>query len=119
MNKQILKEFILAVGILIIISLCLSFRMPTHVYMMLHGVLIIFFGIFSFLVWTSKPDDERQKYHKALSSEIAFFSGTSMLVVAIAYQNFFETHVDAWLLVSLAVMVFSRTFIQYFLEKRR
>lgn len=118
MNKQILKEIILTVFILVMILISCNMKMADDMYVILHGFLVLSFGVLSLMIWSSKSEDERHKYHRAFSSEVGFFSGALTLIAIIAYQSIFKHEVGIWLLVILGVMVVSRTLTQYLMEKK-
>jgi hypothetical protein len=50
MNKQILKEIILTIIILILIAISCNMEMPPKFYISLNGILVLAFGLFSFFV---------------------------------------------------------------------
>lgn len=117
MNKRILKEVLLAFGVILISALCFINDMPSMTYMVIHSLLVVAFGFFALYVWRTKAIDERDYYHRTLSAEGAFIIGGLFSVIAIAYQSFAHYSIDPWLFVILIVMILSRILISIYLNR--
>ena len=97
----------------IIISLLVIFLnpfnllMPPSVVMMLIVGLIIFFGVFAAVIWKEKPQDEREAVLSQKAGRIAFLTGTTMLIVGIAYQEYYHA-LDPWLIYAFVAMILGK-----------
>ena len=112
-------EIIFSVLLIIALTLCLNpmnlFMPPPIVNMLVVGLLLIF-GLFSIYIWKERKGDERENYHKILSGHLAFLTGSSILVIGIAYQELNHA-LDPWLVFALIGMVIAKVISHIYSDK--
>lgn len=112
-------EIIFSVLLIIALILCLNpmnlFMPPPIVNMLVVGLLLIF-GLFSIYIWKERKGDERENYHKILSGHLAFLTGSSILVIGIAYQELNHA-LDPWLVFALIGMVIAKVISHIYSDK--
>ncbi len=119
-NNTYLKQAVLSLPMLIILLVFINpfdFFITVKVWMALLTVFILFFLIFSILLWTVKPEDEREDQHISISSRLAFTIGTIVLTAGIVYQSF-KGNFDPWLPAVLIFMILTKIISLLYLRKR-
>lgn len=71
------------------------------------GLLLASFGIFAGLFWLENAADEREAVLVDKAGRLGYLSGLSVLVIALVLQSFNHS-VDAWLVLTIAVMILSK-----------
>lgn len=71
------------------------------------GLLLASFGIFAGLFWLENAADEREAVLVDKAGRLGYLSGLSVLVIALVAQSFNHS-VDAWLVLTIAVMILSK-----------
>ncbi len=120
MTRNAYIEIALAVVLLGISVLVLNpfhFWMPDMAHIVVLGCLVAAFGAFSALVLREQASDEREEAHRMLSGRVAFLTGATILVVAIAYQSEMG-NVDPWLVFALVGMVFAKLLVRLYGDLR-
>ncbi len=117
MNKQIKKEILVGIMMVFIAILCVFYAITPVMYLTTHIIAIGFFVLFSFMIWQTKPSDERASKHRAISSDVAFTVGGTFLGIAMMFQIYDQGKIDVWLMVTLASMILSRIISQIWLNK--
>lgn len=101
------------VSAIIILGIAILFLNPTHLTMpdsmnsMLILAMIISFLFFSAFILKESSSDERETLHKIAASRISYLVGVGALVLGIVIQAL-NHNIDAWLVVVLSIMVFSK-----------
>ena len=110
MKNNIISEIIVSLILIILLVVILN---PFKIWMpdMMHvAVLIAVFAvfiIFSIFILREKVIDEREGVHRMIASRAGFLSGAIIMIVGIIVQGFHGA-VDAWLILSLVVMVLAK-----------
>lgn len=82
------------------------------------GTLLVGYTVGLSLVGEGAIIDERQEYHRYISTRIAYITGVSILCIGIIYQLF--THnLDYWLLAGLIVINLSKIISLIWLEQKK
>ena len=109
-NNIFFNELTISVILVILLVLFLNpldFLMPSPFVMMLIVLLIAFFGIFTTSFWREQPKDEREGFHSMYAGRLAFFTGSTILVIGIVMQEL--RHItDPWLIFALAGMIIAK-----------
>ncbi len=119
MNSWI-TELILSLILIIVLIVCLNpfgLLMPPPMVMALILFLVIIFGVFSIFIWKERRGDERENYHKIISGHFAFLTGSTLLIIAIAYQEL-NHELDPWLVLILIGMVLAKLLSQFYSNKK-
>jgi Na+/glutamate symporter len=64
-------------------------------------------ALFAIFVLREKAQDEREIAHRMLSGRVAFLVGSALLTFGVIIQSLNHS-VDAWLVVTLVAMIFSK-----------
>lgn len=75
--------------------------------LVISGLLLASFGIFAGLFWQEHAADEREGAIVDKAGRLGYLSGLSVVVIALVVQSFNHT-VDAWLVLTIAVMIISK-----------
>jgi len=126
MSKKILLKHCHEIAVSLILALLLIYVInPGMLWMpsMLEKhigilVLVLFIG-FSIFFWREKPRDEREILHAAHAGRYAYFAGASVLMIGILYEFYTHYEVDIWLLISLAIMILTKTGIRIWNEFKK
>jgi hypothetical protein len=121
MNKSILYQTITAVIILILLLFAanpLNFWMPSALIMLLVCSIAIAFFAFTAFLFQEKPRDEREQLHNLIAGKIAFFVGSTILVVATIVKEL-EGKPDPWILSALGAMVFTKIIVRIITELKQ
>lgn len=103
------QEGIIAVILVGLLILCYQqIQMPETLSMVLHGALVLVFGVFVVFIWKERASDEREKEHQMFAGRIAFLAGSMTLFAGVVWQGLIMHDVDPWLLGSLIVMVVAK-----------
>lgn len=79
-------------------------------------ILVLLFVFFSVFSWKGDLRDEREVAHSHFASRVAYLSGTTVMVVGIAYQAFMHD-MDVWLVIALVVMILGKIFAGRYSER--
>lgn len=104
------KELVMSVVLVLLALLFLDplmILMPNSAIYALMAGLVLVFAAFAGLVWRERAEDEREEFHKMLAGRIGYLAGMVVLIFGILYQAF-SSHVDAWLVVALVVMIVAK-----------
>jgi hypothetical protein len=99
--------------VLVILGIALILFNPTHLLMpdsvstLLMLGLVVSFLVFLGIVWKEQARDERDTYHIQKSGRVAFFVGTTILVIGVIAQAT-KHDIDPWLLLALSGMVLTK-----------
>ncbi len=108
--KNNIKEIILTLGLLVTAVLLLNpyhFWMPDIMVICMLAIILVLFAIFAIFILREKSVDERDTQHRTLAGRNSFLAGSAFLIMGIIFQGY--THsVDAWLVVTLIVMVVTK-----------
>ena len=111
MNNKLLQKNIYekGAGCILIVLLALIFNpfhfwMPSMMVLMILGLILVVFGIFSVYLLQEKTVDEREDHHKMISGRFAFLAGSAVLIIAVIVQEIYG-HIDVWVVVALVVMI--------------
>jgi len=110
MKNNFLQEIIVSGVLIILLVLFLNpfeLWMPPILLMMMVLGLVVVFSLFASFIWRENNKDEREGLHKMMAGRIAFLAGTATLVIAIIIQSF-RHELDAWLVVTLGVMILAK-----------
>jgi len=110
MKNNFLQEIIVSSVLIVLLVLFLNpfeLWMPPLLIMMLVLAFIVMFSLFASFIWRENNKDEREGLHKMMAGRIAFLAGTATLVIAIIIQSF-RHELDAWLVVTLGVMILAK-----------
>jgi uncharacterized membrane protein len=111
-DKKEILLILLIVILAIVVTDPFSFIMPSSFQMTLTVLLLLIFVIFSVFIWREKTIDEREELHKLRSGKMAFWSGSTILIMGIVYQ-IFNHNLDNWLIGALVVMVTAKAISLY------
>lgn len=116
---NLLREFL--VGFITIIAALLFLNpfgilMPNTLAMMIIGIFIIAFILFSIFIWREGSKDEREAAHKMFAGRAAFLAGSGVMVLGIIIQSF-EHKVDPWLVLGLTIMIVAKTAVLIYSKK--
>jgi len=115
-----ITEIILSLILIIVLIACLNplgLLMPPPMVMALILLLVIIFGFFSIFIWKERRGDERENYHKIISGHLAFLTGSTLLIIAIAYQELIHK-LDPWLIIILIGMILAKLLSQFYSNKK-
>lgn len=115
-----ITEAILSVILIFVLVICLNplgLLMPPPMVMGLILSLVLIFGFFSIFIWKERRGDERENYHKIISGHFAFLTGSTLLVIAIAYQEI-NHNLDPWLVIILIGMILAKLVSQFYSNKK-
>lgn len=115
-QKELILSLLLA-SILIVFINPFGIFISIQVWMTLLSVFVVFFAVFSILVWNIKALDEREEQHITFASRVSFFVGSGILTLGIIYQSFTGTF-DYWLAVTLLGMILAKVFALYYARVR-
>ncbi len=110
MTRTTLTEIVITLVLLTTTTLILNpfdIWMPDMAHLVVLGCLLAAFGALATLWMREKAGDEREDRHRMLSGRAAFLVGSTILVLAIAYQAN-SGLVDVWLVLTLLGMVFTK-----------
>src|SRR3989338_9779253 len=110
MKNNLLQELIVSGVLIILLVLFLNpfeLWMPPILLMMMVLGFVVVFSLFASFVWKENNKDEREGLHKMMAGRIAFLAGTANLVIAIIIQSF-RHELDAWLVITLGVMILAK-----------
>jgi len=117
--KKYFSESVMAF-ILLVLLICFvnpfGWWMPTSVHMVLLGMMIAAFSLFSLLVWRERYVDEREVFHGMLAARFAYLAGALVLVLGITIEAF-QHNINPWLPLSLGVMVIAKMATRVWAEK--
>ncbi len=119
MKNKYLNETIIStllIGLLLVFINPLGLLMPTTLVSMLIILFLIFFGLFTALIWKEKAKDEREKVHKFFAGHLAFLAGSLTLVLIIAYQEFIHD-LDPFLVYILIIMLIFKILGRIYADK--
>ena len=85
----------------------LGWSMPTPMQMLVLGLLIAAFGVYSGLLYREKAKDEREASHLHRASRFGYIAGVTVLVAAIVVQSL-KASLDPWIVITLVVMVVAK-----------
>lgn len=121
MKNKHTKETIVAL-ILVLLLFVLwnpaNILMTDMLHMMLAGLLLVVFGIFSSLILREQAIDEREEIHRSLAGRTAFLVGSTILIIGIFVQVL-RDEVDMWLVFALVAMIISKIGVRWYSEKNR
>lgn len=98
---------VIIISLLVVFLNPFNFFMPPSIVMMLIVSLILLFGFFAAIIWKEKPQDEREAVLSQKAGRIAFLTGTTMLTIGIAYQEYYH-RLDPWLIYALVAMILGK-----------
>lgn len=84
-----------------------NLTMPDNVQSMMIVGLIVSFLTFAAYIFSEKSSDEREAVHILTAGRISYLVGVGTLIVGIIVQAL-KHEIDAWLVISLCTMVFSK-----------
>lgn len=108
-----MKLVIEVIIVVILLGISLILFNPTHLLMpdsvstLLMLALIVTFLLFLGIIWRENAKDERESQHIHKSGRIAYFIGTTIVVIGIIVQAT-KHNIDPWLLLALAGMVITK-----------
>ncbi|MDE2030729.1 MAG: hypothetical protein KGI58_00490 [Patescibacteria group bacterium] len=108
--KNNIKEIIITLCLIAIAVLLLNpfnFWMPDMVVIGILAIALVLFGIFASFILREKIFDERDSLHRTLAGRNAFLAGSAMLMIGIIIEGY-SHKVDAWLVITLIVMIFTK-----------
>ena len=94
------------------------FWMPSVAHMLMLGLTVVVFGVFSIFVFSENGGDEREETHKMFTGRAAFLAGGAVLLCGIVVQSFADT-LDPWLVGALVVMVMAKVCVRYYYARYR
>lgn len=109
-DNYYIKEIGISVGLIVILLVFLNpfnLLMPPPIVNMLLIALLVFFGLFSAVIWKERSGDERDNYHKMIAGHLAFLTGSILLTVAIVIQELNHA-LDSWLVYILIGMILAK-----------
>lgn len=118
MNKQIIKESIIVLGLASLLGFSIFTQMPSMAFFIIQSVLLLLFSVFAIFIWTSKPEDERAASYKGKASDLSFLAGGLFLTIGIAYQSYTSHVVDYWMVATLFVITAVRLGAQMWLIRK-
>lgn len=98
---------ILLIGLLLFFINPLNLMMPYMMHSFMIPGLIILFVIFTATIWREVPGDEREQFHKYISSRFAYFAAITTLIIAIIVQTI-ANKLDAWLVIIVCVALLAK-----------
>lgn len=108
-----MKLVIEVIVVIVLLGIAFILFNPTHLLMpdsvstLLMLALIVAFLLFLAIIWRENAKDERESHHIHKSGRIAYFIGTTILVIGIIAQAT-RHDIDPWLLLALAGMVITK-----------
>lgn len=108
--KNDLKEALVTFGLIVVSVLLLNpygFWMPDMVVMCMLALVMALFAVLATFVLREKSVDERAEQHKSIAGRNAFLAGSAMLIAGIVVQGYSHT-IDAWLVITLTVMIMAK-----------
>lgn len=117
MNKNIYKEILVVIPLMILGFVCNKYTMAIGMSNGLHGILIILFVILSVIIWRTSAQDERDAKNQAVASDIGFTAAGIILSIGIISQIFTGKSIDPWLLFTLIGMSLIRVTGRVWLDK--
>lgn len=99
-----------------------AFLNPFHVWMtdtfhmLILGLLVVAFGVFTVFVIREKAYDEREATQRMLAGRAAFLIGATTLLIGIMWQAITGV-VDAWLILTLCSMVVAKAGAHVYSER--
>lgn len=108
--KNNIKETIITVCLIVTAVLLLNpfhFWMPDMMVIGMLAIALALFGIFASFILREKIFDERDNVHRTLAGRNAFLAGATVLMLGIVIQGYSHS-VDAWLVIALIVMIFTK-----------
>lgn len=103
------QEGVIAIILVGLLILCYQqIQMPQTLSMILHGIMVLVFGVFVVFIWKENTVDEREKEHQMFAGRIAFLAGSTTLFMGVVWQGIVLHEVDPWLLGALIVMVVAK-----------
>ena len=98
---------ILLISILVFFVNPLDLLMPHAMHPFMVPILILLFVVFTSFLWREQPGDERDQFHKYISSRFAYFAGVGILIIGIVAQSMTRT-IDSWLVISICVILLAK-----------
>ncbi|MEK7148751.1 MAG: hypothetical protein AAB770_02425 [Patescibacteria group bacterium] len=108
--KNNIIETVVTIALVAIAVLLLNpynFYMPNMMVLWMLAAALVLFGIFASFILREEMFDERDDAHRTLAGRNAFIAGSATLILAIMIQGYHES-VDAWLVVTLIVMIVAK-----------
>lgn len=108
--ESVLNEIVISlifIGVLSLLFNPLHFWMPRTVWMTLAAGFAVVFTLFVSLVWSERPRDEREEFHRMLADRYGFLLGAALLVLIIIYQSY-NRELETWPVLVLAAMVLAK-----------
>lgn len=109
-KNSFIPEITVVILLVVLLALLInpfSWWMPDMMLMTMIAALAALFAFVISFVWRERPRDERETAHVMLAGRYAFMSGTLLLVIGIVVQSW-QHQLDAWLPITLGVMVMAK-----------
>ncbi len=118
MIKNTYIQVVSAVLVVVLATLLLNpfhFWMPGMTQMTMLGCLLVAFAVLSIYLLQENAQDEREDSHRMLAGRVAFFVGSLVLVIGIAFESVYGTP-DIWLVLALAGMILGKVLARMYSE---
>ncbi len=112
MKSKLIPEIAFSLISILLVTLLVNpfgIIMPSQIEMIVIALTAIAFSAFLIFLWGEKPRDEREEYNLYLAGRFSFYSVAVVLLVGTIYQAL-NHELDAWLIISLLVLVLSKVF---------
>ncbi len=108
--KHYITEFYIELLIvLVLLALAVGvynpYWMPMGVQILLLTALLVLFGFFTVFLWREQGGDERETALRHMSDRVGFFSGASVLLIAILVDGVLSRTRNEWAVGALIVMI--------------
>lgn len=122
--KNKIIQFITSQGFLVTVLVVLLGLLidPYHVnehdavYMSVVAASIVVFFMLVLLVWKENPEDEREYHHRFFAARVSYITGSSLLMIALAFEGF-QGLIDPWIPGVLVAMFLSKLLTRLYLDK--
>ncbi len=95
------------IGLLVFFINPLDLLMPQSLHPLMVPFLVVFFIIFTGLLWKESPGDEREQFHKFIASRFAYFAIIATLIVGVVLQSF-KGEVDPFLIIGICIALLAK-----------
>lgn len=116
LNVEIISALVLIVLTLLLLN-PFDFLMPDMLLMAVLTFTLVTFAAFATFVLRESTGDEREIFHRMLAGRVAFLTGSAVLTIGIVFQAISHA-VDAWLVITLLVMVLSKLMVRVYSAKK-
>ncbi len=110
MKNKFVGEIIISIALIGLSAFFIdpmNLLMPSQMHPFMVPSLVILFIIFVSLLWKEKPGDEREQFHKFISSRFSYFAVIATLIIGVIVQSI-KGLIDPWLVIAICIALLAK-----------